>query len=139
MQIKNDPNLTSSLATSDSALDPSNSVDLSTPARSNSIAPTQPKSGDGTSQLAKSTQKTHDQMIQVGLQEGEGLSNLKSRAFAQSFMGAEARNQDAISELLEGYGDQRLKSIQVSADEQTGGHAPNFTEHKADLKALFSL
>ena len=101
--------------------------------------PTPPKSDAGTSQLAKSTQKTHDQMIQVGLQEGEGLSNLKSRAFAQSFMSAESRNQDAIGELLEDYGDQRLKSIQVSADEQTGGHAPNFTEHKADLKALFSL
>jgi len=98
-----------------------------------------PRSDEGTSQLARSTQKTHDQMIQVGLKEGEGLSNLKSRAFAQSFMGAEARNQDAIGELLEDYGDQRLKSIQVSADEQTGGHAPNFTEHKADLKALFSL
>ena len=103
--------------------------------------PTPPKSNDddGTSQLARSTQKTHDQMIQVGLKEGEGLSNLKSRAFAQSFMSAESRNQDAIGELLEDYGDQRLKSIQVSADEQTGGHAPNFTEHKADLKALFSL
>jgi len=101
--------------------------------------PTPPKPDDGTSQLARSTRKTHDQMIQVGLKEGEGLSNLKSRAFAQSFMGAEARNQDAIGELLEDYGDQRLKSIQVSADEQTGGHAPNFTEHKADLKALFSL
>ena len=94
---------------------------------------------DGTSQLARSTQKTHDQMIQVGLKEGEGLSNLKSRAFAQSFMGAEARNQDAIGELLEGYGEQRLQSIQASADEQTGGFAPNFTDHKAGLKALFHL
>ena len=103
--------------------------------------PTPPKSNDddGTSQLARSTQKTHDQMIQVGLKEGEGLSNLKSRAFAQSFMSAESRNQDAIGELLEDYGDQRLQSIQASADEQTGGFAPNFTDHKADLKALFSL
>lgn len=112
---------------------------LSTSKPSNPISSTPPKSDAGTSQLARSTQKTHDQMIQVGLQEGEGLSNLKSRAFAQSFMSAESRNQDAIGELLEDYGDQRLKSIQVSADEQTGGHAPNFTEHKADLKALFSL
>lgn len=132
MQIKNDPNLTSNLATSDS-------VNLSISKPSNQIAPTPPKSDAGTSQLAKSTNRTHDKMIQVGLKEGEGLSNMKSRAFAQSFMDAETRNQDAISELLEDYGDQRLKSIQVSADDQTGGHAPNFTEHKADLKALFSL
>ena len=103
----------------------------------NKSKPSEPS--DGTSQLARSTQKTHDQMIQVGLKEGEGLSNLKSRAFAQSFMGAEARNQDAIGELLEGYGEQRLQSIQASADEQTGGFAPNFTDHKAGLKALFHL
>ena len=98
-----------------------------------------PRSDEGTSQLAASTNRTHDNMIQIGLQEGEGLSNMKSRAFAQSFMEAETRNQDAIGELLEDYGSQRLQSIQNSASEQTGGHAPNFTEHKADLKALFHL